>query len=84
MPSTSFGIITTPSSADYLNPSITSMSPSTLLLGRVKEEELQRLFKDPSKYRNNSKGIVLFWINFMTILVSGPKIIIYPFFDIFS
>ena len=57
------------SSTDYLNPKTTSMSPSTLLLGRAKEEELTRLYKDPSKYRNNTKGIVLFWINCIIILV---------------
>ena len=58
------------SSTDYLNPQITSMSPSSLLLGRAKEEELQQLYKDHSNYRKNSKAFVLFWINFTLMLVS--------------
>jgi len=61
------------SSTEYLNPRKTSMSPSALLLGRAKDEELKRLYKDPSKYRKNSKGNVLFWINFTLILVSPHK-----------
>ena len=68
MPTTT-SLHTAASSTDHLNPKTTAMSPSTLLLGRVKEEELNRLYKDPSKYRKNSKGKVLFWINFILILV---------------
>ena len=57
------------SSTDHLNPKTTAMSPSTRLLSRAKEEELNRLYKDPNKYRKNSKGKVLFWINFILMLV---------------
>ena len=47
----------------------TPKSPSSLLLGRAKEEELMLLYKDPYNYSKNRKGRVLFWINNITILV---------------
>lgn len=61
-------------STDFLNASsfyrtTPTMSPSTLLLGRAREEELKLLYKDPSKYQTNSKGLILFRIISLFILV---------------
>ena len=44
-------------------------SPSSLLLGRARQEELNLLYKDPNKYHNNRKGRILFWVMTVFILV---------------
>ena len=57
-------------SADFFYGASPAMSPSTLLLGRAREQELQLLYKDPNKYQNNFKGIILFRIVSFCILVT--------------
>lgn len=57
-------------SAEFFSP---AMSPSTLLLGRAREEELKLLYKDPNKYQNNYKGRILFRIISFSILVTSKR-----------
>ena len=58
------------SSADFFYGASPVMSPSTLLLGQAREQELKLLYKDPNKYQNNFKGIILFRIVSFCILVT--------------
>lgn len=45
------------------------LSPSSLLLGRAKEEEMLLMYKDPGNYKSNLKGRMLFWMVTITVLV---------------
>lgn len=62
------------------------LSPSSLLLGRAKEEEIFLMYKDPGNYKNNFKGRMLFWMVSITVLVdlnlNEPLIIIIIIFHI--
>lgn len=63
-------------SAEFFSP---AMSPSTLLLGRAREEELKLLYKDPNKYQNNLKGRILFRLISFSILVTSKTLLLLTF-----
>ena len=46
-----------------------ALSPSSLLLGRAKEEEMLLMYKDPGNYRNNFKGRMMFWMVSIAVIV---------------